>query len=212
MPGTEYLAIYRVNFVRLNCVTNMMEYRMLRRLLALFSSLSSPHPSSSTHIPVNNAIMTPPKSSRTSRSSSPSIIISLSENLVEAVQTQLDLISSFRLWLDRHSLTGCSHSSSSEVNAHLISVVGEYKGRIDDLESKLREPIQPNKENQVQEDAVPEDAWKLQVHQKKASDKPVLLIAIGSHSPVEVEFEKSDELQSAVGVSLEFGPQFIVKD
>ncbi|KAK3403444.1 Swi5-domain-containing protein [Sordaria brevicollis] len=145
---------------------------------------------------INSAIMAPTKTSQPSMPSSPSSTIPLPEILFEAAQTQLDLISSFRLWLNKHKPVGFS----SNVHNQLESILDQYKNRMDDLKSRFREPTQLKRESQDQEDAIPTDSWKLQVYQKQeTSGKPALLITIGSHSPVEVEFENRDELHSAMG-------------
>ncbi|KAK3956128.1 Swi5-domain-containing protein [Pseudoneurospora amorphoporcata] len=143
-----------------------------------------------------NTIMTPTKSSRLSESSSLSSATDLPENLVQAVQTQLGLISSFRLWLDNHTPIGCNASTWSKVNSKLVSHVEKYRSRIGDMQSKFPGQIPLGREDQ--DGAIPEDVWKLRVRQEK-SDGLVLTVAIGSDDLVKVNFDSREELESAMG-------------
>ncbi|KAJ4417649.1 hypothetical protein N0V85_001759 [Neurospora sp. IMI 360204] len=143
--------------------------------------------------------MTPAKSSRAPRPLSQSGVISLPENLVQAAQTQIDLIASCRLWLDNQTPIGCNASSWREVNARLVSHVAEYKIRVEDLKLKYLygEPIQA--ENEDQDGAIPDDAWKLQVRESE-SDELMLILTTGEDDLiVEVKFKNRDELESAMG-------------
>ena len=143
-----------------------------------------------------NITMTPTLSSRSSTSSSPSRVTDLPDNLAQAVQTQLDLISSFQLWLDKQTPSrGCDTSTWRKVTSKLASQGDGYKNRIADLQSNYHEP------HQNEDSAIPDHAWKLQVHQKKDSDELVLVVEVGGDDdPIEVIFESQAKLNSAVEV------------
>lgn len=144
--------------------------------------------------------MTPAKLSRAPRPLSQSSVISLPENLVQAAQTQIDLIASCRLWLDNHTSIGCNASSWREVNAKLVSHVAEYRIRIEDLKLKYLDGEPIRAENEDQDGAIPDDAWKLQVRESE-SDPLMLILTTGEDDPiVEVKFENRDQLESAMGV------------
>lgn len=152
-------------------------------------------------ITLNNAIMTTATSPRHSSPSSPSSTISLPEHVSQAVQNQLDLISSFRLWLDSHHLTGCNAASTrSKISSKLVSHVDKYRNRIEYMQTEYQELVPAGKEKQ--DGAVPDDAWKLQVNESE-SDELRLLVAVGDDDDTtEVKFGNREELESAMGVCL----------
>lgn len=134
---------------------------------------------------------------------SQSSVIDLPEDLAQAAQTQIDLIASCRRWLNNNTPTGCTASMWREVNIKLVAFVAEYKIRIEDLKLKYfnGEPFQTRKGNQ--DSAIPDNAWKLQVHQSK-SVEPVLIITTGGdNQAVEVKLETRDQLESVMRVRVE---------